>query len=190
MTLRLKSLSVTLVSVLFISPSVWPQASPPKSELEAHLTLLTEELHEGEHFKVRAEILNVSDHPVLVGRELNLVSNMPFHMEIQLEDPAGRQHFVSGGAVVDFLELPDLQLEDGLLVWKVPLYPRTFLGTSFTLNLNGIPPGKYRLHGRYVVARAEHRRTELERNLLSSKISIFQGTVETNSILVEVLPKK
>jgi hypothetical protein len=187
---RLKLIPVVLASFLLISPSGWGQASSTKSELAAHLNLLTEELHEGDDFKVRAEIQNTSDHPVLVGRDLNLVSSMPFRMEILLEDSAGRQHFVSGAAIVDFLELPDLQLKNGILRWRVPLYPRTFLGTYFTLNLSGIPPGKYRLHGRYVVGWPQHKETELERALIASKFSIFQGAVESNSIQVDVLPKK
>jgi hypothetical protein len=186
----LKSLPVVPLSVLFIFPLAWAQASPPKAELDAHLTLLTEELHEGDQFIVRAEIQNISDHPVLVWRDLNWISSLPSRMEILLEDAAGRQHLVSHAAILDYFELPDLQLENGVLRWRVPLYPRTFLGTHFTLSLGDIPPGKYRLHGRYVVGRPQHKETELERALIASKFSIFQGAVETNSIQVEVLPEK
>jgi hypothetical protein len=189
MTPSIRTLIFAII-LIFIIPSARVSASPPKVEVEAHLTLLTEELHEGDQFKVRVEIENTSNHPVLIGRELNLVSNMPFRMEIRLEDSAGRQHFVTSSGVVDFLDLPDLQLENGLMKWKVPLYPHTFIGTYFTFNLSDIPPGKYRLHGRYIVTRPPHEESELERALIASKFSIFQGVIETNSIQVEVLSNK
>ena|SRR3989442_10155608 len=185
-----KSLPVVLLSVLFISPSACGQAGPSKADLEAHLTLLTRNLHQGGHFRVKVEIQNISNHVLLIGRGLNLVANMPFRMEIQLEDSDGHQTYPYHGVYVDFFVQADLQLENGLLKWWVPLYPRTFIGTYFTLNLSGIPPGKYRLHGRYLQGRPPHEETALERELLASKVSIFQGAVETNSIQVEVLPKK
>jgi hypothetical protein len=187
---RLKSLPVVLFGFLSFLPSAWGQASPSKAELEAHLTLQTEELRQGDHLKVRAEIQNISDHPVLVWRDLTWISSLPYRMEIWLEDSAGRQHLVSREAVLDYIELPDLQLENGILRWRVPLYPRTFLGTYLTLSLGDLPPGEYTLHGRYVVGRPAHKETALERKLLAAKISIFQGAVETNSIQVEILPRK
>jgi len=103
---RLKLLSLVLASVLIIAPSALEQASPSKPELEAHLTLLTNELYEGSQFKVRAEIQNISDHPVLVWKDLNWVSSLPSRMEIQLEDSAGRQHLVSLVAIADYLSYP------------------------------------------------------------------------------------
>ena len=187
---RFRSAPLVLLSLLLSSVSVCGQTSPLGPVLEARLTLMTEELHEGDNFRVRAEIQNISDHAVLVAKDLNLVSNMPFRMEIRLEDSSGRQLIPSGGGAVDFLDQPDLQLANGILRWKVPLYPRMFVGTYFMLSLKGIPPGKYRLHGRYVVVRLPHKESDLERALIASKVSIFQGAVETNSVQVEVLPKR
>ena len=185
----LKLLSILLASVILLSPSALEQASRSEAELEAHITLLTEQLHEGDHFKIRAEIENISDHPILVWKDLSSTSSLPARLEIYLEDSAGRQILISfiGGA--DILELPDLQIENGILRWRVPLYPRMFIGTNLNLNLRGISPGKYKLHGRYVVGRPRHKVSDLERALLASKFSIFEGIVETNSIQVEVLPK-
>jgi hypothetical protein len=185
----IKLLATILAGALLTSQPGGGQATPPSADLEAHLTLISKSLREGEHCKVRVEIQNIGNHVVLVGRDLNLVSNMPFRMEIRLEDSAGRQFIPYGGAAVDFLQLPDLQLENGLLKWRVPLYPHTFLGTYFKLNLNGIPPGKYTLHGKYILGRPPHEETDLERALVASHVSVFQGAVETNSIQVEVLPK-
>ena len=180
---------LTVVNLFLIPQSALERPKPDTNDLQARLTLISTSLREGEHFVVRAEIQNVSNHVVLVGRDLNLVMNMPFRMEIRLEDPAGHQFIPYGAAAVDFLEVPDLQRENGLLKWRVPLYPGTFIGTYFTLDLKDIPPGRYKLHGKYVLGRPSHEETNLERALVASGISIFQGAVETNSIEVEVLPK-
>jgi hypothetical protein len=187
---RIELLSIALASVILVAPPAQGQATQSKAELEAHLTLLSEELHEGEDFKVRAEIQNISDHPVLVWRDLSSVSSLPFQMEIQLEDVAGQQHSVSTVKTADYLVLADLQAENGILKWRIPLYPHTFIGTYFILNLGSLPPGQYRLHGRYIVGRPPHEVSSFERKLLASKISIFQGTVETNSIQLKVLRKE
>ena len=187
---RLNLLAGVLLSLFFPRVSAWGQANPSQAELAARLTLMTPDLHEGDQFKVRAEIQNVSNHPVLIGRELNLVSDMPFRMEIWLEDLAGRHYIVSGGASVDFLVLPDLQVANGILLWKAPLYPKMFLGTDFTLDLRDVAPGKYKIRGRYIVLRPPHEETEMERKLVAAKFTIFQGMVEANSIDVEVLPKR
>lgn len=184
-----KPLWLILASLFLIPQSALDRPKPNTNDLEARLTLISAILREGEHFVVRAEIQNVSNHVVLVGRDLNLVLNMPFRMEIRLEDSAGHQFIPYGAAAVDFLEVPDLQRENGLLRWRVPLNPKTFIGTYFTLNLKDIPPGKYKLHGRYILGRPPHEETDLERALVASGVSIFQGAVETNSVDVEVLPK-
>lgn len=186
----LKLLSIVLASVIALSPLALGQAIPPKSELEAHITLLTEQLHEGDRIKVRAEVENISDHPVLVWKDLSSTSSLPARLELFLEDSAGHHFLISFVAGADILELPDLQIENGILRWRVPLYPRMFMGTRLNLDLSGNSPGRYRLHGRYVVGRPRHKVSDLERALTASKFSIFEGVVETNSIQVEILPEE
>jgi hypothetical protein len=133
---------------------------------------------------VRAEIENVSDHPVIVWKNLKLISSVPFRMGLWLEDSAGNKYLVSPPAIADFFA------EDDILKSQVPLSPRTFIGSYFDLELKGVPPGKYRLSGSYTVNRQPHRKTDPESASLPSNVSIFEGTVETNSIDVEILPKK
>jgi hypothetical protein len=186
----LKLLSIVPTIIIFFSPSGLGQAIPSKVELEARITLLTEQLHEGDHFKITAEVENISDHPVLVWKDLSSTSSLPGYFAVFLEDSAGHQILLSFMGEALILELPDLQIENGILRWRVPLYPRMFIGTHLNLNLSGISPGKYRLHGRYVVGRPRHKVSDLERALLASKFSIFEGVVETNSIQVEILPKE
>jgi hypothetical protein len=70
-------LLAVLVSILFIFLFPLAQANSSKAELEAKLSLMTAELQERDHFKVRAEILNVSDHPVPIPRDLNLTDRGP-----------------------------------------------------------------------------------------------------------------
>lgn len=184
-----KSVSIMVVILFLMPQSAREQDTLRAKELEATLTLVSTSLHEGEHFVVRVEIQNIGKHVVLVSRDLNLVSNMPYRVEIRLEDTTGHRFIPYGGAAVDFLELPDLQRENGLLKWRIPLYPATFIGSYFTLDLKDVPPGKYKLHGRYILGRPPHGETDLERALVTSGVSIFQGAVETNSIDVEVLPR-
>jgi hypothetical protein len=104
-----------LFATLFVAASAMSQAVTGPPKLEAYLTVLPGPLHSGDTFKVRAEIKNISDHPILVGRDLNLVSNMPYRMDIRLQDSTGQQLVISGGAAVDFLDLSDLQVENAIL---------------------------------------------------------------------------
>jgi hypothetical protein len=181
---------VILFTLSLASPRVQSQPSPPVPELEGRLTLLTGDLHEGDHFKVRAEIENVSDHTVIVWKNLRLIHSVPFTMGLWLEDSAGNKYLVSPPATADFFEETDLQLENGILKWQAPLSPRTFIGSYFDLELKGVPPGKYRLFGNYTVNRQPHKKTDLESTLLASNVSIFEGIVAMNSIDIEVLPRR
>jgi hypothetical protein len=183
------AVAIILVGSLGLSTRTLAQ-TPPKPIIEARLTLLTRTFHEGDRYKVKIEVENVSDHVLLVGRDLNLISNWPFRMEIQLEDSSGNNYGKGGAAFIDPPPIADLSLKDGILRWWMPLEPHTFMGIYFRPKLAGVPPGKYRLHGTYISFRPpSHPVTSTEQALTASKLSVFEGTVETNSIYIEVLPK-
>lgn len=167
-----------------------PRTDQPSPELEAHLKVLTVSTpQEGGQLKVRVEIQNICNHPVLVWRDMKWISSAPFRMEVFLEDSSGKQYLLSRAAVADVFDIPDLQIRNGMFEWRIPLYPKTLLGSDLDLELRNIPVGKYLLRGRYLVGRPAHKETDLERKLTASNFSIFQGTLETNTVPVEVLPR-
>jgi hypothetical protein len=172
-----------------IQPATQSQAKQATS-IEARLTLLTATLREGDQYKVRVEIENVSDRLILVGRDLNGINNWPFRIEIQLEDTAGHQYGTGEAAYIDGPPIATFSTEDGILKWWMPLPPHTFMGIYTTASLSGVPPGKYRLHGRYVSFLSAAQREAPEGASIRIKYPVFEGQVETNSIWIEVLPRQ
>jgi len=182
-------LAMILASSLGLPAGAVPQTTE-KPIVEARLTLVTKILHEEDRYRVRIEIENVSDHTILVGRNLNVANNWPFRVEIQLEDSSGNQYGTGGADFIDNPPIADLSMKGGILRWWMPLEPHTFMGIYVNPKLAGVPPGKYRLHGTYVSFRPpSHPVTSTEQALIGSKLSVFEGTVETNSIYIQVLPK-
>jgi hypothetical protein len=184
------ALAFFILSEIFGISTGDPADIVQKPIVVARLTLLTRTMHEDDRYEVRIEIENVSDHTVLVGRDLNVANNWPFRVEIQLEDSSGNQYGTGGADFLDNPPIADLSLKDNILKWWMPLEPHTFMGIYVHPKLAGVPPGKYRLHGTYVSFRPpSHPLTSAEQALIASKLQVFEGTVETNSIYIEVLPK-
>jgi hypothetical protein len=175
------------VGTICSNKEILPKA-PGRTPIEARLILLTETLHEGDEYKVDFEVENVSDRIVLVGRDLNGISNWPFHYQIRLEDASGHQYGPGGAGFVDAPPVADFSSQDGILQWWTPLAPHTFMGVHASGVLRGVPPGKYRLHGTYIsVAAPTGKTTE---DTTRSRIPFFEGKAETNSTWVEVLPRE
>jgi hypothetical protein len=154
--------------------------------LQARLTLETEKLYEEGSYKVRIEIENVSDHVILVGRELSPISNWPFRIDIQLEDSSGKKYGPGGGGFVEFPQTVDFSSKGGLFTWWLPLSSHTFLGTHFTPRLAGVPAGKYKLHGIYIASPIP---ASAVRPSEPGPIP-FEGELRTNSVWIEVLPRQ
>jgi len=164
--------------------------TPPKPAIEARLTILTETLHEEDTYSVRLEIENVSDHTLLVGRYFTGIGNFPYRIELQLEDSSGHQYGEGSASFVDNPPIPDLSVKDSVSNWWIPLEPHTFMGIYRRPKLAGVPAGKYRLHAKYLSLDHFPPSLAMKLGLANSKIPIFQGALETNSIQVEVLTKK
>jgi hypothetical protein len=186
----LPRIGLGLLIVVFCTHVQALAQSSPKPSIEARLTLLTNPLHEGDQYEVKIEIENASDHDLLVGRQLTGINNWPFRIEIQLEDAGGHQYGPGGAAYLDGPPIADFSIKDGVLKWWMPLASHTFMGIHMTPRLSGIPPGKYKLHGRYVSFLPPSREKTSEENAATTKFSYFVGAVETNSIWIEVLPRE
>jgi|HubBroStandDraft_6_1064221.scaffolds.fasta_scaffold31983_3 hypothetical protein len=184
------SLALITLSGTAFSLGLPAAQTSPQQLIGARLSTQTSTIREGDPLRARIEIENVSDHIILVGRDPELISNWPFRMEINLEDSSGKPIDRYGGSYLDPPPMADLISQDGVLKWWMPLAPHTFMGKYFILLLGDNPPGKYRLSFTYVSIRP-HSPNEAapEQRLIAAKFSIFEGTVQTNSIWIEILPK-
>jgi hypothetical protein len=165
------------------------QASP-QQPLQAHLSADTNTARQGESIRFRVEIENVSDHIILVGRDPKMISNWPFRMDIQLEDASGKQIDKFGGGYLDPPPMADLAIKDGVLEWWMPLAPHIFMGRYVTIPFTDFQPGRYRLSFKYVSIRPHSPSEETpEQRAIAAKFSVFDGTVSTNFVPIEVVPK-
>jgi hypothetical protein len=163
---------------------------PTQQRLQARLSAETSTIREGDSLRVRIEIENVSESVILVGRDPQMISNWPFRIEIQLEDSSGKQINKYGGGYVDPPPGADLAMKDGVLRWWMPLAPHTFMGRYVTIPFTDFQPGRYRLSFDYVSIRP-HSPSEAtpEQQSIASKFSVFEGTVRTNSVWIDVVSK-
>jgi hypothetical protein len=179
-----------LASCLWFAARADTQA-PTKPMVEARLALSTNTLHENDNYKIRVELENVTDHVILVGRDLTGIGNWPFRIDIRFEDSSGNPYGLGGAGYLDFPSAPDFSIEKGILRWWMPLAPHTFIGTYVNAKLVGLPPGKYRLRGTYLadVPAFSREGAAALHDIRAPKIPYFVGKLETNSVDVEVLPR-
>jgi hypothetical protein len=190
--IRFRKLSLALIALsatLFFSARASRQTPLPQG-LQARLSAETGTVREGDSLRFRIEIENVSDSIILVGRDPKMISNWPFRIEIQFEDSSGKRIDKYGGSYLDPVQMADLAIKDGVLEWWMPLAPHTFMGKYVTLPFTEFQPGRYRLSFKYVSIRP-HSPSEAtpEQQSIASEFSVFEGTLRTNSIWIDVVSK-
>jgi hypothetical protein len=164
--------------------------SPSEPAVKARLSAEKSTIEEGGSIDIRFEIENVSDHILLVGRDPQLVTNWPFSISLLLDDPSGKEAHRFSTGYLDPQQMADFATKKGVLEWWMPLTPHTFMGKYFPIPLVGVPPGRYQLKVKYRSVRP-HTPSELtpEQRSITSQFSIFDGSVETNPIWFEIVPK-
>jgi hypothetical protein len=159
-----------------------------KDKIEIRLAVVSTPVHENEEFTVKVEVENLTNRPILVGRQLNLVANFPIRLEVELEDPAERKSYPYHAMYVDPPVVPDFEMENGFLRWWMPLAPHNFLGASFKLSAIG-RAGEYKLRALYVSHPPSGAEPPKERESDSSRMAVFDGTAVSHSVSLTVLPQ-
>jgi len=183
--------SILLFTLYSVQPvrGIFTQIANPET-LKAHIDVDIRAVPEGGAVDLKLEILNSGRSTLLVGRDPSLIENWPFRVEVNVKDSGGRDIRTYKGGFVDPAQLADLATEDGVLKWWVPLEPNSFMGKYIKVFLTGLKPGRYQIQLKYFSARANSpAESRPPQSAIASKYSIFDGTLESNSIWIEIRPK-
>jgi hypothetical protein len=141
------------VVVLTFATIVGSQEIGPSSEqpakVEVYLYADRSRYRPGESIHVRIELKNISDHPILVGREISSIGNWPFSIWLRLVDSKGKYAQPTHGAYVDPPPRTDLSVREGVLRWWTTLDPGYFYGKEVDFQLEALKEGHYELEGDY-----------------------------------------
>jgi len=181
--------AITIASILpVVLGSQEPRQSVQNERIEVKLSTDRSEYKPGEIIRVRVELKNVGDHPILVGRELSPIANWPFSIWLRLVDADGKYAQPVHGAYIDPPPSPDLSLRDGVLRWWTTLDPHCFYGKEIDFLLESMKPGHYELRGDYYsVGLVDRAGAVPEGAPKAKKTPAFAGKVEIRPLTIEVL---
>jgi hypothetical protein len=169
-----------------------------EQKLVVRLSCSTPIIHGGDGIELRAAIFNEGPNPVFIFRNLRGAANEISRLSLFLQHGPKVDRPISNSAA-DFAPDHSQPFANQLAKWWILLAPGHFYGQKFYMDPRDFPqlnvPGRYRIRGEYV---SHGFYLPTPNNPLQSYVSElealpykpWEGSVQTNSMWIEVIGKK